>query len=115
MTGATPTPLPQPARPPVDAEAVRRAALTCVHVAALSAGEHGEAATYLPGERVVGVQVRDDSVVLHVVARYGVAARDLAGAVRAAVAQKVAGRRVDVVIADIQLPAEPAGAGTELR
>lgn len=106
MTGPTPVAPPGPALLPVDPEAVRRAALACVHVVALSAGEHEGAATYLPGGRVLGVQVRDDSVVVHVVARWDVEAHALAREVRSAVSPKAAGRRVDVVLADIVLPDE---------
>ncbi len=88
----------------VDPEAVRRAALTSRHVVALHPGEHGEAATYQVGGRVVGVQVRDDTVVVHVVGRWGTTATDLAADVRRVVAPKTYGRRVDVVLADIALP-----------
>ncbi len=88
----------------VDASAVRRAALSSPHVAALHPGEHGEAATYLPGDRVVGVQVRNDSVVVHVVSRWGAAADDVIRDVRAAVRPAAGGRRIDIVLADVQLP-----------
>lgn len=92
--------------PQVDASSVRMAVLRSRFVAALHPGEYGEAATYEPGDRVVGVQVRDDTVVVHVVSRWGVAASDLVEDIRALASAPALGRRVDVVIQDVQLPSE---------
>ncbi len=88
----------------VDPEAVRRAALSSPYVVALHPGEHGEAATYQVDGRVVGVQVREDSVVVHVVGRWGSTVQELAADVRRTVSPKARGRRVDIVLADITLP-----------
>ncbi len=90
----------------VNASAVRMAALRSRFVAGLHPGEFGEAATYGVGDRVVGVQVRDDAVVVHVVSRWGTAASDLVADVRALVSAPALGRRIDVVIQDVQLPDE---------
>jgi len=90
----------------VDPDAIRGAALRSSRVVALSGGTYGEAATYGPGSRTVGVQVRDDSIVVHVVARWGSDASELARDVRRLVVPKAAGRRVDVVLADVAGPHE---------
>lgn len=77
---------------------------SCPGVAALSGGRFGEAATYLPGRRVSGVRISDDVIEVHVVARWGMALPELADAIRAACDPLSAGRRVDVVIEDLELP-----------
>jgi len=93
----------------VDVDAVADAVCACPDVVALTAGWVGGRATYLPGRRVEGVAVDADAVVVQVRSRWGVTARELAGQVRTAVAPLAAGRRVDVVVADLADP-PPAGA-----
>lgn len=90
----------------VDAHAVSAAVERCPTVASLFGGELDEIATYLPGEKVSGVRLRDDRVQLHVVARWGVTVGDLESDVRAAVAPLVGGRAVDVHVEDLEVPEE---------
>ncbi len=96
----------------VDVEAVVAAVRACPDVVGLTAGWPGGRTTYLPGRQVEGVAVDADAVVVQVRARWGVTARALADEVRAAVAPLTAGRRVDVVIADLE---EPTPAGPAVR
>ncbi|MDQ3105206.1 MAG: hypothetical protein M3Q87_08335 [Actinomycetota bacterium] len=85
------------------------AAVTAVPgVAAMHSGRFGEVATYLPGRRVPGVQLRDDRAEVHIVVDWG---RDLlatAAAVRLA-AEPLAGRLVHVVIEDVIHPSDRTG------
>lgn len=68
-------------------------------VAALDGGMFGEVATYLPGERIVGVRVRDDGVIdIHVAVYRGVPVHEIADRIRSALAVNV---RIDITIADI--------------
>lgn len=90
----------------VDLDAVASAAERCRSVASLFGGDLGEIATYLPGRKVSGVRVRDDSVELHVVARWGAAVPDLDAEVRTAVAPLVGARAVDIHVEDLEVPEE---------
>ena len=83
------------------ADRVAAAVAGCPAVAALAGGP---VATYLPGRIVPGVAVRDDLVVVAVVARLGRPLAEAAGQVRAAVGGVAPGIAVDVYIDDIQLP-----------
>ena len=75
----------------------------------LTAGWPGGRITYQP-RQVEGVAVGPDIVVVvQVRGRWGVTAEKLAGEARAAV---VAGRRVDVVVADLE---EPPPSGADVR
>lgn len=85
------------------ADQVARAVSGCPGVARLAAGPVG---TYLPHRVVPGVAVRDRSVRVVVVARYGHRLDELAGRVRAAARDAAGGRRVDVVIEDIEVPVD---------
>ena len=80
------------------------AAAGCAGVAALDSGQFGEVASYLPGRQVPGVVVRPDSVLVQVRSRWGVPAAVLLAQITAAVTPAAAGRRVDVVIGDIDDP-----------
>jgi uncharacterized alkaline shock family protein YloU len=99
----------------VDAEAeaervagrVAAAVAGCPGVARLAPGP---IATYLPGRVVTGVAVRESSVRVGVVPRYGPSLQEVARQVRAAVREAAPGRRVDVVIEDIEMPADRQGA-----
>lgn len=73
-------------------------------VADLHPGMWGEAATYLPGRRVQGVQVRPASTHVHVVLAWGVDIAATADAIRAAV-QPIVGTTVDVTVQDMTAPA----------
>lgn len=86
------------------APAARRIAervLSCPDVAGLSRGPFGAVATYLPGDLVPGVAVRDDVIEVHVVARYGRPFPEVAELIRDAIGDLAAGRRMDVAIADV--------------
>lgn len=102
-----PTPVPAVALYDVDPDAVAALVLACPAVAGLSGGPFGAAATYLPGRRVAGVRISPDTVEVHVVARYGPTAGELARQVRAALAGRVLGRSVDIVVEDLEDPAPP--------
>jgi hypothetical protein len=90
------------------ADAVLAAVTAVPGVAAMHSGRFGEVATYLPGRRVPGVQLRDDRAEVHIVVHWG---RDLlatAAAVRLA-AEPLAGRLVHVVIEDVIHPSDRTG------
>ncbi|MGB7508300.1 MAG: hypothetical protein WA965_23035, partial [Mycobacterium sp.] len=55
-------------------------------VAELHSGMFGEVGTYLPGRRVPGIRIGDDTIDVHITVWQGAAVRDTAAAVRAAVA-----------------------------
>ena len=95
----------------VDPAALARRVLACTGVVAMHGGFSGEAATYLPGRRVVGVRILPDRVEVHVVSRWPIPAGEVAAQIWAATAQAVQGRPVDVVISDVLIPALLAGAG----
>lgn len=87
-----------------DPVALQRLILGCFGVVAMHEGVSGEAATYLPGRRVIGVRILPDRVEVHVVARWPIPASDIAAQIWANVAQAVDGKRVDVVIGDVLMP-----------
>nr|WP_184546006.1 hypothetical protein [Streptosporangium becharense] len=80
------------------AEAVRNSP----DVVGLSAGPFGTVATYLPGERVPGVALREDEVEVAVVVRLGRPLPEIAAGVRAAVAPLVGDRPVNVHIGGVR-------------
>jgi uncharacterized alkaline shock family protein YloU len=82
---------------------VAERAQACPHVAGLSSGPFGSVATYLPGESVPGVAVRDDEIEIHVVASYGSPLPEVAMAVREAVGDLAGGRPVNVTIDDVRI------------
>lgn len=88
----------------VDPAALVTLVVACPGVVAMHGGTFGEAATYLPGQRVVGVRILPDRIEVHVVSRWPTPAVEVAAQVWAATAQAVAGSRVDVVVGDVLLP-----------
>lgn len=72
-------------------------------VSDLHPGRFGEAATYLPGRRVQGIQVRPTSTHVHVVITWGVDIGATADAIRAVV-QPIVGTSVDVTVQDLAAP-----------
>lgn len=88
----------------VDPDAVASAVTACPHVASLSAGTVGEIATYLPGRRVQGIRVQDESLEIHVVARWGTPLPEIGAEVRRAVAALAGGRPITVSIEDVETP-----------
>jgi hypothetical protein len=97
----------------VDLDAVVAAARNAPGVDELSSGPWGGVVTYLPGRQVPGVRVAPDHVVISVRGSWGVPAADLARQVRAAVADLVAPRRVDLMLADVGDP-EPRDGQADL-
>ena len=73
-------------------------------VADLHPGMFGEVGTYLPGRRVSGVRIGDDAIDVHITVWEGVAVRDTAAAVRAAVAAAHPGTAVNVTVEDVTTP-----------
>lgn len=95
---------PEPGQAPVElADAVQAAVLSVPGVAGLHGGAFGEAATYLPGRIVPGVQLRPGGTTVHVVLAWGVPVMETADRVRAAVTQ-ITRTRVDVVVGDVAAP-----------
>ena len=103
MSSSSPGSSSEPAR------VIAGAVLARPDVAALSRGPFGTVATYLPGDLVPGVAVRDDEVEVHVVARYGRPVREIADDVRAAVVPHAGDRAVTIVVDDLDIG---AAAGT---
>lgn len=69
-------------------------------VTRLHAGRFGEVATYLPGRRITGIKVSDDSIEVHVVLAAQVPVRETAQLIHAAVATLIA-TPVHVYVEDI--------------
>jgi len=90
------------------AHAVATAVLAVPGVVDLDGGVFGEVATYLPGERVVGVQLSDESCAVHIVVDLRYELRDVA-AQAAAAASEAAGRVCSVTVEDVVTP--PAAVG----
>ena len=90
----------------VDVVAIARSVESCPGVASLSSGPVGLAVSYLPGKRVEGVRATDELVEVHVVARWGMTVQLVDREVRDAVSSLLGGRRLDVVIEDVDVPAE---------
>ncbi len=91
----------------IDVEAVSAAVQGCAGVSGLDSGRFGEVASYLPGRQVPGVIVRRQSVLIRVRARWGLQVADLLSQITAAVTPITRGRRVQVVVGDIDDPPAP--------
>lgn len=89
-------------------EAVASAVLAVAGVSALHAGVLGEAATYLPGRRINGVQVRADECEVHVVLDWGVPILETADRVRTAV-EELVDTPVHITVEDIAPPTAATG------
>jgi uncharacterized alkaline shock family protein YloU len=85
------------------AATVVAAVLAVPGVAGLHTGAFGEVATYLPGRRVNGVQLRADATEVHVVLTWGAPVLATADAVRLTVSELVH-TRVDVCVEDVVDP-----------
>lgn len=79
-------------------------------VTGLYGGEFGEIATYLPGGRISGIVLADDSCDIHIVVDVAYDIRDVAGEVRD-VAQQLTGLPATVTVEDIAVGPESRGAG----
>lgn len=94
----------------VDVDAVAAVVQGCAGVSALVGGRFGEVVSYLPGRKVTGVLVRDGRVRVQVRSRWGIPAADLGVLIKVLVAPLTGYCPVDVVIAEIDDPENPAGA-----
>jgi hypothetical protein len=101
-------------RSPADAARIAEAVGHLPEVARLSGGSAGTVATYLPGDRVLGVRVRADGVEVHVVVASLVTPLPVvADRVRAAVRERVPGAfDIDVFIDDVD-PGLPTPLGLD--
>ncbi len=92
-----------------DADLIATVVRAVPGVVDLHGGAYGEAATYLPGRRVVGVEVGEERVAIHIVAALPPASagggsdlETLATEVRRAAAPLCAGLRIDVFVEDLR-------------
>ena len=91
----------------VDVDAVAAAVRTCAGVSRLDGGPYHEVTTYLPGRTVDGVAIDSDRVRVQVRAAWGARIPQLAIRIRTALAPLTGTRPVDVLVADVDDPAEP--------
>jgi hypothetical protein len=82
------------------AELIADAVLAVPGVAGLHGGMFGEVATYLPGRRVLGVALGDDSCAIHISVRYPAHVIETAERVRAALVPML-DVPVDVTVEDV--------------
>lgn len=94
----------------VDVDALAAAVRSCAGVDDLDRGPLGSVATYLPGRQLLGIRIGSDRVTLQVRGKWDVPVGELAAQIRLAVAPLVAGRTVDIIVADLADPAPPHGA-----
>jgi hypothetical protein len=87
-----------------DADTVAGIAVGVPGVHSLHPGMFGEVATYLPGRRVAGVRITDNTIDVHVVVDADAKVRQTAAAVRRAVADVYPAHSVDVTVEDIGSP-----------
>lgn len=78
----------------------------------LSSGSFGTVSTPVPGGRIEGVALRDDSVQIGVVVRFGRPLPEIAADIRDAVRPLAPGRTVHVSIEDV-VAGLPEGGGTD--
>ncbi len=88
----------------IDVDAVTAAVRGCAGVDGLHGGQPGGISTYLPGRRVDGVRIDTCVLEVHVRACWGIPASEVANQIRHALAFAAAGRRIDVVIAELADP-----------
>jgi hypothetical protein len=99
----------------LDVDAVASATLGCRAVAHLHEGGMRFVATYLPGRRVVGVRAEDGRVLVSVVLARGATVATLEMQVRSALAPLVAGRDIDVLVADVDTGEEREERAADVR
>ncbi|GAA3564514.1 hypothetical protein GCM10022419_051480 [Nonomuraea rosea] len=97
-----------------EAQAIADRVLACAGVAGLSGGRFGTVATYLPGERLLGVLVNGAAIEIAIVATLDRPLFETADEVRRSVLDVAGDRRVDVRIDDIRVDdAHTDGSGAE--
>lgn len=89
--------------PPSLADQVASAVLSVPGVASLHSGMFGEAATYLPGRRVQGVQLRAEATEVHLTVEWGADIAATADRIRAVV-EPLVGNQVHVTVQDLADP-----------
>jgi hypothetical protein len=99
----------------VNVDAVAIAVRGCPGVYDLHGGPPQLTATYLPGRRVEGVRIDPLAVAVQVRARWGVSVSELSRQIRAALAPVAAGRRIDIIWADVADGPVPASEGSWTR
>lgn len=87
----------------IDPRAIAQRVRDCPGVAGLSGGAFGIVATYVDGERLVGVAVRERDVDVAIIARAGHPLPALADEIRQAVADLTGDRPVNIRIDDLEL------------
>jgi hypothetical protein len=98
-----------PARPGgfvdgIDLDLVAAAVRSCPGVSDLDGGPLGAATTYLPGRRIHGLQTGDRTLTVSVRSHWDVSAVEVARQIQHSVGPLAAGRAVDVIISDIEVP-----------
>lgn len=106
-TGVERSPVAPEAEPVALADVVVAAVTGVPGVAAMHPGMFGEVATYLPGRKVVGVQIRPDVANIDVVVDWGVSVPATAEQVRQMV-EVLVGTPVHVTVQDMAEPRVPA-------
>ena len=94
--------------PPEIAEVVGQATTSVSGVAGLHPGMFGVIGTYLPGRRVPGIRVDENSVEIHVTAVYGSDLSALAAAIRSRVSILTGTRDVNVCVEDVTAASPPS-------
>ena len=90
----------------VDVDAVAAAVTACPGVSDLFGGRGDAIASYLPGRRVPGVEISSSTVLITVRSRWDATAADLLGQLSRMVTPLLHGKRLEVVVADIDDPNE---------
>lgn len=97
-----------------DPEHIAALTLSCPLVVGLHGGQFGEAATYLPRRRVIGVRVTPTGIGVHVTARYPATIGEVDAQLRAALDPYLAGVPLTVTVEDYASPSSPSTARSAL-
>lgn len=86
----------------VDLDAVAAAVRSCPGVDDLDDGPiNARLATYLPGRKIDGLKITADTLTVQIRSMWGVPVTEVGAQIRLAVVHLVAGRRVDIIVADL--------------
>jgi uncharacterized alkaline shock family protein YloU len=97
------------AAPNEPADRIAAAVRSVPGVAGLHPGMFGEVGTYLPGRRIPGIRIDDGTVRVHISVLFGEHLRDVAAAVRSAIAAQIPEAAViDVTVEDVTDPRPPS-------